>query len=173
MEPKPIEPQDIRVGDRVRATLSHDGTVTGVDDDLVYIDRWGHLLDAYTIELLERPEPERPVGSHWRDPETGAEYVQSDSGYTTLRRYRQGSTKSEELLAAGYNDLDTEIIARLTSVPAFDPATLWPCAPDGARRCKESDAAGLTCTRYAEHDGLHAAHGLDTTQPLAVWGDPR
>lgn len=180
MEPRSIEPQDIRVGDRVRLE-DHLGddvrtvefTVSDRDGDMLYSAsaRYGAGdSGTHTWTLLDRPEPDRLVGPHWRDPETGAEYVRTDGrGAAAYWRYRHGENAPHRLI----DGRDDRIIARLVPIPAFDPATLWPYAEPHIAVCTES-FEGWSCSRGAGHDGMHAAYvGSNPDDIRRVWGDPR
>lgn len=175
--PRPIEPQDIRLGQRVRFVDTYD-TDTVLGEFTVTKREGPTLFDSHNVPyhstyvrrtwtlLADAPTPVRPVGSHWRDPETGAEYVLDDDG--DYLRYRMGSDR------LGPNVLDIpEYTARLVPVPpTFDPAALWPHAPAFARDCiAHSD--GRSCSRGAGHYGMHAAYVRADTPPVYVWGDPR
>ena len=190
-EPRSIEPQDIRPGDRIcvawsvdRIDRTHTLRVAEVDLESMLVrasvvsSAWVTLApngDA-TITLLDRPTPERPVGSHWRDPETGAEYVRTDGvGGSLYYRVRFAQGMPRKLNPEYYN-----LIARLQPLPAFDPATLWPPAKLDDDWCAVPDEnTGNVCSRPAGHDGwVHAAYeayvGRQELGPLlAIWGDPR
>lgn len=121
MEPKAIAPQDIRVGDRVRAEY-HAGAV--IEDTITQVGTfiWGTVssfsrqpngVDRYPrLVLLDRPEPPREVGSRWRDPETGAEYVRTDDTQYRYVRYRMGNPPGGVVELWSMCD-GSDIIARL------------------------------------------------------------
>ena len=67
---------------------------------------------------------------------------------------------------------DGEKIARLTPIPAFDPAVLWP-ASDGMTCGVHAPDRPLTCTLAPHQGGMHAAHTDLGEPPVYVWGDPR
>ena len=180
--PKPIDPQDIRVGMRVRLE-DHLGddvrtvefTVADRESDFLYSTSSKYASsdsDAHTWTLLaDAPKPQPAVGSHWRDPETGAEYVFDDEG--DYMRYRHGDGRTGISMIGGEPSVPPHARARLVPIPAFDPAALWPRAIDGVYECREKETrSGFLCCRDEGHDGLHAAYA-GGTQPVYVWGDPR
>jgi hypothetical protein len=83
---------------------------------------WG--FRNFALKLLDRPEPPREAGSRWRDPETGAEYVKTDTdvpGGIEFLCYAQGprsSRSGKSYRGAELNAWDADIIARL--VPLDD-----------------------------------------------------
>jgi hypothetical protein len=126
-----IDPEDIRVGDKVRQKITWNWGIATNEFVVKSIRtaasiRWftpegseyGGMLDAdnVTWELLERPEPPRVVGSHWRDPGTDVEYVLTDfvreggggALYVSYRNSRGGTA-----VASRWSDRDAEIVARL------------------------------------------------------------
>lgn len=124
--PRPIEPGDIKPGQRVRAEATHLGdldlyefTVTSAAEDIIR-GRWVMASpDHYTWTLLEDvPEPAREVGSHWLDPETGAEYVRTDDStpvqYTAFVNRLDANRAG---LCAGTPNRD-KVIARLVPIPS-------------------------------------------------------
>ena len=188
--PKPIDPQDIRVGMRVRveynkydADFAVEFTVGGNDPTDAQIktagdgpiQRFGWTPGTWTL-LADAPKPKPEPGSHWRDPETGAEYVRTDGvGGSLYYRVRFAQGMPRKLNPEYYN-----LIARLQPLPAFDPATLWPPAKLDDDWCAVPDEnTGNVCSRPAGHDGwVHAAYeayvGRQELGPLlAIWGDPR
>lgn len=68
---------------------------------------------ASVVRLLD-PPPTRPVGSLWRDPETGAEYVQTDST-ARLEKYR-GVSYDRTTFLSKHEREDVKVIARLVPV---------------------------------------------------------
>ena len=64
--PRPIDPADVRVGDRVRAVTTWDGVITEAGDpDALYMrqDGGGHAFinprdDETVLYLLDRPDPD-------------------------------------------------------------------------------------------------------------------
>lgn len=93
-----------------------------IADDIVS-EFGGTYRDALreAADLVD-PLPPRPVGSCWVDPETRAEYIQTD-GVGKLIRYRSGTGATDGVLLVGVRTND-EVIARLVPVPcrAGDPA---------------------------------------------------
>lgn len=90
--PRPIEPGEIRVGDRVRLTWdepgsvhTHEFTVTFTDDidglrSIGYKPDTGYTTEYVgTWELLSRPTPTPAVGSRWAHKQVGAKFVVTDS----------------------------------------------------------------------------------------------
>lgn len=123
MEPRAIDPKDIRVGDRVRLTQDREFTVTQCKEvggwsggGFIAGDpghTWGWGSGAWT--LLDRPEPLREPWSRWLDPETGTEYARTDETSPVGLHYvpvvcKQGV--SREPLCPTWGR-DAEVIARL------------------------------------------------------------
>lgn len=114
MEPRAIEPQEIRVGDKVR--LTREFTVVAAAPGFIESDTFTYGPRLYDWTLLDRPEPPREVGSHWRDPETDVEYVftdfvRQDCGGALYVPYR--NSRGATAVAAGWSGRDGAIIARL------------------------------------------------------------
>ncbi len=194
--PRPIEPQDIEPGMLVRAehrtgayAATTEGIVSAVEGDMIWLgvdeaDDSRRFLAAalYTWTLLDRPEPEpeRPVGSHWRDPKTGAEYViDVDGDYVLVKGDRNRAPYV--IQPRDHRDAHKAALARLVPVPpVFDPRVLWPPARLNDDWCSAADKnSGYGCSRPAGHDGwIHAAYEVHGDRQelgpvLAVWGDPR
>ena len=67
-----------------------------------------------------------------------------------------------------YRRVDSEILQAVLIVQ-------YPLHDDAEKGCYASDPNGLVCTRKAEHEGPHVAHGGRNTfgqhVPLTMWDD--
>ena len=122
--PRSIDPKDIRVGDRIsmqgsdgNTEYAYTFTVADIRDGLL-VDANGQRYSPANgyVQIVDRPEPPRKVGSRWRDPETGAQYIKTD--HPEYLRYRAGHVGADSRLDENCTD-DREIIARL--VPVDEP----------------------------------------------------
>jgi hypothetical protein len=121
MEPRSIEPTDIRIDDTVRAEANAttvEGRVTSFDGFKIVIGGIVRLeRGVWYWTLLSRPAPPREIGSRWRDPETGVVYIRTDEtdpGRVHYVSYANRSLiASENILIPVYETIDAEIIARL------------------------------------------------------------
>lgn len=184
--PRPIEPGEIRVGDRVRITWTkYDVEVTaeftvGSNSD---IDRkirtagdgpyqqFAWSPGTWTL-LAEARIPAPAVGSRWRDPVTNAEYVATGSplapyvGYTigciALRLENPGA------------------IARLTPIPDHSDGCspwLWDKETDTGWvdvHLQDSQRTHAQVSGYCTHDGeLHPGYDGDRAiaQRLVPWSE--
>lgn len=168
--PRPIEPGEIRVGDTVQRTKSRKGidirwelTVKEIDgpellsmeDGRCFTDR----TDTWT--LLDRPTPAPAVGSRWRDPVTGAEYVRTDGDNLPLFSvYRCGSGDGRGLYGH-VGDGCADVISRLTPIPNHgDGCSEWLWDPETdtgwVERLNDRPGAGATHWQIAGDDYRYA-----------------
>lgn len=122
--PRSVTFPEVQVGDTIRAEKPT-GVVRVVQgevtDIITRIDRGVtglHLSDdkkwfilaeeGWSLTLLDRPKPDRPVGSLWYDPDTGAGYVRTDH---PLRAYQWFCGVGWDSLTAGQPKVIDRLIA--------------------------------------------------------------
>lgn len=144
--PRPIEPGEVKIGQTVRAECRTgayativEGVVSAMEGDRIGLgvdsdDNSRRYLtgSAYSWDLLaEAPNPAPAVGSRWRDPETGAEYVAADTGDdSSYVAYRCGEGDLR-LLFVEHVDGCADTIARLIPIPDHgDGCSPWLWDPE-------------------------------------------
>ena len=130
--PRPIEPGEIRVGDRVQVThIQTDRTVTtaftvsALGGDRLYTPDGEPIAirSTDTWILVHRPTPAPAAGSRWRDENSGDEFVLTDRGM--YARYKGG------IGFLTISSRDAASVARLTPIPDHgDGCSEWLWDPE-------------------------------------------